>query len=40
VLKPAAIIGIADGLLLLLIANTAAQKRTTPDSALRVLPFF
>jgi 4-hydroxybenzoate polyprenyltransferase len=40
VLRPAAVLGVAVGLLLLLVANMAAQKRTTPESALRVLPLF
>jgi 4-hydroxybenzoate polyprenyltransferase len=40
VLKPTAIIGVAIGLVLLLVANIAVQKRTTPESALRVLPLF
>ena len=40
VLRPAAVLGVAVGLLLLLVANMAVQKRTTPESALRVLPLF
>ncbi|HIH88308.1 TPA: UbiA family prenyltransferase [Candidatus Bathyarchaeota archaeon] len=40
VLRPAAVIGVGVGLLLLLIANMAVQKKATPESALKVLPLF
>lgn len=40
VLKPAAIVGVAVGLILLIAANVAVQRRPTPESALRVLPMF
>ncbi|MFA5868303.1 MAG: UbiA family prenyltransferase [Candidatus Bathyarchaeia archaeon] len=40
VLKPVAIVGVAVGLLLLIVANIAVQKKPTPESALRVLPMF
>jgi 4-hydroxybenzoate polyprenyltransferase len=40
VLKPVALIGVAVGLLILLATNVAIQKRTTPESALKVLPLF
>ena len=40
VLKPAAVVGVAVGLLLLLVANMAVQKSTTPESALKVFPLF
>lgn len=40
VLKPAAIVGVAVGLILLIAANIAVQRRPTPESALRVLPMF
>ncbi len=40
VLKPAAIVGVAVGLILLIAADVAVQRRPTPESALRVLPMF
>lgn len=40
VLRPAAIIGVGVGLLILFAANIAVQRDTTPASALKVLPLF
>jgi len=40
VLKPTAIIGMAIGGLLLIVANITMQRNTTPDSALKILPMF
>jgi 4-hydroxybenzoate polyprenyltransferase len=40
ILKLTATIGIALGGLLLIVANIAVQRDTTPDSALKVLPMF
>jgi 4-hydroxybenzoate polyprenyltransferase len=40
VLKPTAIIGMAIGGILLIVANITMQRNTTPDSALKVLPMF
>ncbi len=40
VLRPAAVIGVGVGLLLLFVANMEVQKKATPESALKVLPLF
>jgi 4-hydroxybenzoate polyprenyltransferase len=40
VLKPTAIVGVFVGLLLLIVANLAVQRKPTPESALKVLPMF
>jgi 4-hydroxybenzoate polyprenyltransferase len=40
VLRPTAVFGVGVGLLLLIVANFAVQKSTTPESALKVLPLF
>lgn len=40
ILRPTALIGVGVGLVLLLVANFAVQKATTPESALKVLPLF
>jgi hypothetical protein len=39
-LKPTAIIGMAIGELLLIVANITIQRNITTDSALKVLPMF
>lgn len=40
VLRPAAVVGVGVGLLLIFAANIAVQRETTPASALKVLPLF
>jgi 4-hydroxybenzoate polyprenyltransferase len=40
VLRPAAVVGVGVGLILLFAANIAVQRNTTPASALKVLPLF
>ncbi len=40
VLRPAAVLGVGVGVIILLIADVFVQRRTTPPSALKVLPLF